>query len=610
MSFSSASIKPFKNQNYDDLKSQHDESNLFEDPYFPTDSSSLYFTQMPPQGIIWQRPKEANPNAEFVSEGYGRCDMDQGYLGNCWFIAGAVGIMQCPKLFARVVPDDQGFGDGYAGIFHFRFWLYGEWVDVVIDDRLPYWPDGKLVFSSNKDQPNEYWSSLLEKAYAKVYGSYESLDAGQTYDALVDMSGGLQEQFELKKMTPDEKASLWNILYKGFKNDSIMGCSINADPSTREARLPNGLVRGHAYTITKIETYSGQKLLRIRNPWGNDVEWKGAWSDNSREWESLSESDRQDAGLVKKFDGEFWMSFEDFTRNWDSVQICHMTADSFSQELCETDCDSDLKWVCTTHQSAWIAGKNAGGCGNGDSAKFWKNPQFLIQLFDVDKDDNENMTTVIVALMQKDTRLKRHQKKSADSLEEFIQFKLFKIKDDVDVEQVKNTNSMLYATQLERIGASGPYINSREVTKRFRVSPGNYLIIPSTYDAEKSCEFMLRIFTEQEIETGTLDEKKDDLDDDDNHLDDIPEDKTFKHWKSFLNPKIVSHLKTLHDIGKNVFTINEGRIGVNMGNVGKLLQDKDGNINLHSVQDAFGNAQNAFKDFQNEFGKFKSFFQK
>jgi hypothetical protein len=47
------------------------------------------------------------------------------------------------------------------GIFHFRFWLYGEWVDVVVDDRLPYFPDGRLVFCCNKEQPDEYWSPLL-----------------------------------------------------------------------------------------------------------------------------------------------------------------------------------------------------------------------------------------------------------------------------------------------------------------------------------------------------------------------------------------------------------------------------------------------------------------
>lgn len=27
-------------------------------------------------------------NADFVVDGFGRCDMDQGYIGNCWFIAG------------------------------------------------------------------------------------------------------------------------------------------------------------------------------------------------------------------------------------------------------------------------------------------------------------------------------------------------------------------------------------------------------------------------------------------------------------------------------------------------------------------------------------------
>ena len=76
----------------------------------------------------------------------------------------------------------------------------------------------------------------------------------------------------------------------------MMGCSIEADPNVTEARTDVGLVKGHAYSITKvvkaqIETpqASGEiPLIRIRNPWGNEAEWNGAWSD--RETQELFKS--------------------------------------------------------------------------------------------------------------------------------------------------------------------------------------------------------------------------------------------------------------------------------------------------------------------------------
>lgn len=100
----------------------------------------------------------------------------------------------------------------------------------------------------------------------------------------------------------------------------------------------------------------------------------------------------------------------------------------------------------------------------------------------------------------------------------------------------------------------------REVTKRFRVDPGNYIIIPSTYEEDHTCEFMLRVFTETPIDAGSLDEDKDpdELSDDDKHFDIKKEDTTKAYWQDILNficPIIFkgfknSKNKTLNNIGE------------------------------------------------------------
>ncbi|VDM82663.1 unnamed protein product, partial [Strongylus vulgaris] len=221
---------------------------LFEDPEFPAAERSIYYKTPPDRHVEWKRPG--------------------GALGDCWLLAAVANLTLRDELFYRVVPPDQSFTENYAGIFHFQFWRYGKWIDVVIDDRLPT-VNGRLYYMHSHEH-NEFWSALLEKAYAKLYGSYENLEGGTTAEALEDFTGGLTEFYNLRKT---DKSTVLAMMIRGFQMGSLFGCSIDADPHQKEAPLENGLVRGHAYSITALHTVEGPNgqtpIIRIRNPWGN-----------------------------------------------------------------------------------------------------------------------------------------------------------------------------------------------------------------------------------------------------------------------------------------------------------------------------------------------------
>ena len=62
--------------------------------------------------------------------------------------------------------------------------------------RLPQ-RNGSYVYARCSD-PNEFWVALVEKAVAKLHGSYEAIEGGMPIEAMVDLTGGLAERYELK----------------------------------------------------------------------------------------------------------------------------------------------------------------------------------------------------------------------------------------------------------------------------------------------------------------------------------------------------------------------------------------------------------------------------
>ncbi|XP_050752894.1 calpain-3 isoform X5 [Gymnogyps californianus] len=473
-----------KEKTYEELHKKCLEKNiLYEDPDFPPNESSLFYSQKIPIKFEWKRPYEICENPRFIIGGANRTDICQGELGDCWFLAAIACLTLNKKLLCRVIPHDQSFIQNYAGIFHFQFWRYGDWVDVIIDDCLPTY-NNQLVFTKSS-QRNEFWSALLEKAYAKLHGSYEALKGGNTTEAMEDFTGGVTEFYEIK----DAPKDIYKIMKHAIDRGSLMASSIDTIvPMQYETRMSCGLVKGHAYSVTAVEetTFKGAKirLVRLRNPWGQ-VEWNGPWSDKSEEWNFINEAEKIRLQHKIMEDGEFWISFEDFMRHFTKLEICNLTPDTLEADKLQT-------WTVSVNEGRWVRGCSAGGCRNYPDT-FWTNPQYRLKLLEEDDDpeDEEVVCSFLVALMQKN---RRKERKLGANLYT-IGFAIYEVPKEMHgTKHHLQKDFFLYNASKAR---SKTYINMREISERFRLPPSEYVIIPSTYEPHQEGEFILRVFSEK-----------------------------------------------------------------------------------------------------------------
>ncbi|XP_036002300.1 calpain-5 [Fundulus heteroclitus] len=527
---------------------------LFKDPLFPATNQSLFYKRAPPPGLTWKRPREICRDPRLFVDGISTRDLHQGSLGNCWMVAAISCLASEPSLWKKVIPDhvDQEWNpkrtDLYAGIFHFRFWRFGRWVDVVVDDRLPVSQDGVLLFCCSAT-PREFWSALLEKAYAKLNGCYEALEGGNTAEALIDFTGGVSEPLSLDcealSLHSERRKALFQTLAKVHEHKSLITCSIRpAEGETVESVLDCGLVRGHAYGITAVrkvrlgenpqKTGGSSRLfmVRMRNPWGT-TDWKGAWSQGSEQWQQLSRADREKMGIVVRDVGEFWMDFQDFCCYFTDVVVCRLVQRTLlrpSSHWRETQIygewspapagptaaplspgkysstaltlsKSNVRPEGTKQRGTKVKEGNQEGRERGEAAEemnrssrcggcinhrdtFLHNPQFM---FEVQSKEEE----VLICLQQED---RRALKKNGGGENLPIGFEVLKVE----------ANRCSRVQRVVEQVASSIYMDSRSVTLRGTLAPGRYVVLPTTFLPGDTGRFLLRLFSHSHVQLREL----------------------------------------------------------------------------------------------------------
>lgn len=59
---------------------------------------------------------------------------------------------------------------------------------------------------------------LLEKAYAKIFGTYDRIEAGLTGDAIRDLTGAPYEW----KNTSEGEDKIWDFIYESYQKKYIL----------------------------------------------------------------------------------------------------------------------------------------------------------------------------------------------------------------------------------------------------------------------------------------------------------------------------------------------------------------------------------------------------
>ena len=251
----------------------------------------------------WCRVEEIFDSKDYsvFHEGIAVEDIVQGKICDCYFLSVLGSLCKFPELVENLFYFKEKTKEHIYGIY---FYINGHKKLVLIDDYLPYVGVGFKQFAMSKSEENEIWVALMEKAWAKVNGNYIRIGCGGSPNEVFDvLTEAYSEEIAIK---PNIKDVLWNKLIDGANKGFVMTAGTSSNDDVEDV----GLSQGHAFTVLGIHEIKGEKVIRLRNPWG-EGEFNGDWSDYSSKW---TEDLKQKYKYYEKEDGDFFMGYNDFMK--------------------------------------------------------------------------------------------------------------------------------------------------------------------------------------------------------------------------------------------------------------------------------------------------------
>ncbi|KAL3911313.1 MAG: hypothetical protein SGPRY_008743 [Prymnesium sp.] len=243
-----------------------------------------------------------------IPSGTNHVHVMQRNLGDCWLLSAVLLLDFHKRLKEKVICRPAGPDRPWC----VNLCCNGEWLELQLDDRLPCIIPGPEGTPIPAFALGPLWLCLVQKAFAKMYKSYESLESGSPDEALETLTGYPCSRIMLHGATAmsgsQDVADLDN-QWKELESSLLKGflCVATMDGSNTAKAKDKQLVAKHSYSVLNVANDREGRRVELRDPWG--VCPGGNTSSTNRT------------------DGSFFLTFDEFVKSFAFVDVCRVQPD-------------------------------------------------------------------------------------------------------------------------------------------------------------------------------------------------------------------------------------------------------------------------------------------